>query len=494
MRIATLLTPLLLAAPVWAYAQDSEATEPPAQTAEQQAAAQQAIARLTAAYGGENLISLRSVSIRGTRRLAWPGQGQTGLLVEYAENPISIHFDLQNLFGSSERWIDQNGGIYHTQMIVGPAGAFSIDHMEGTREPLEENGYWANFNAHYRGNDLLLAHFLATQSVDVTYEGIEGAGGHVNDVLSFMVAVGSPSAHVYISRKDGLIRRMLMKGPNRTVSFVFERHNQVQGIAFASESYAFVDDSLVEFIPRIDVSTNQDVSAAFDPAPELIESAGEVDQSEMTVQELTPGLYHVGQDDYSLFAREGDKLIAVNGDGGLKARYEALNEHLGETLPLSHVIMSHHHSDHTGGLADAAELGATVAMTKDTEVALTRADAMPEGLQKQLLSSDDTIGPFAIKVRATAHGAQNAFALHTASGALWQDDHYHGLLENRASRVQPSARDLHAIITKEGWDVRYMLSGHARKAEEWLAFDQAVRKSVPNLCPSGREICADKIG
>ena len=41
--------------------------------------------------------------------------------------------------------------------------------------------------------------------------------------------------------------------------------------------------------------------------------------------------------------------------------------------------------------------------------------------------------------------------------------------------------------------VRYLLSGHARKAEEWAVFETAVRAADPDPCPSGRTICADKV-
>ena len=492
MRPAITLAPLLLIVPTPLLAQDTT-PEQPVQSAEDQAASQAAIARLTAAYGGQSLTQLRSVSMVSDRRLAWPGQGQTGGYVEFQEDRIRKQFDFQAKHMSFERWNSINGAIYHNRTVVDATGAHTVDYFENAAESLEETGYWAQANPDYRGSDILLAHFLATEPAAVTNEGTQMLAGQINDVLSFVVSEGTPRAHIYVSRDDGLIRRMVMRGPTRTVTFVFAQHARSDGIAFAREIYAFIDDNLVEFYPDVQLTFNNDLSRMIAHEASLTDATPEYDQSEMTIEELAPGLYHVGQGDYTLFARDGGGLIAVNGDAGLKPRYDALVEHLGETLPLSQVVVSHHHSDHMGGIAAAAELGATVLITQETQRALELADNTPDGLKTRIMQSNDSLGPFRIMVRPTVHATQNAFVLHTASGALWQDDHYHGLMENSATRVHPGARDLHRIITAEGWDVRYLLSGHARKAEEWAVFETAVRGADPGPCPSGRTICADKV-
>ena len=423
--------------------------------------------------------------------MAWPGQGQTGALVEYSEDRIRKHFDLENELGSVERWSHINGNVYHSRIVVDPSGAYITEYFDQTAQPSERGGYWQWFNVDYRGSDLMLAHFLTTQNAAVTYSGQTFIDGHPTDLLTFAVSEDAPQATVYVSRKDGLIRRLKMARNVGEVNILFAAHGAAASITHAREISVFLDETLVEFYPQVAVTPNTDVGAAIALDQGLSTPLEQVDQSEMTVQELAPGLYHVGQEDYSLFAREGSGLIAVNGDAGLKARYDALAEHLGKALPLTHVIQSHHHDDHTGGYAAAAELGAVLVITKETETALARDNDVPETVQKRVLEDSDALGPFQIIVRPTSHGPQNAFILHTPSGALWQDDHYHGLLSNRATRIQPTARELHTIILEEGMDVRWLLSGHARKAETWDVFDEAVRVSSPSLCPTMRAICRD---
>ena len=93
-------------------------------------AVSQVIDRMTAAYGGRALQELASISSYADRRLAWPGQGQTSAFVEYVHDRQLKHFDLKSRQGSVERWIDQNGNVYHNRYVVDQSGGAVIDYFE----------------------------------------------------------------------------------------------------------------------------------------------------------------------------------------------------------------------------------------------------------------------------------------------------------------------------------------------------------------------------
>ncbi|MEM8725194.1 MAG: hypothetical protein AAGE86_06710, partial [Pseudomonadota bacterium] len=86
--------------------------------------------------------------------------------------------------------------------------------------------------------------------------------------------------------------------------------------------------------------------------------------------------------------------------------------------------------------------------------------------------------------------SENVFVYHAGAKALFQDDHYHGLIAEGPSRVQPSALEMYRIIVGLGLDVDHILSGHARKAESWEDFAAAANgPKAGDTCPSQREIC-----
>jgi len=445
--------------------------------------------RVANSYGGKRLAKMKSVSIESDRRLAWPGQGQTAAYVEFATDLNHKHFDLKRKTGSVERWIHQSGNVYHNRYVVSEDGGATIDYFQNsvTRNP--ETTYMQSFGPDYRMSDVLLAYLLATNPPDARYIGQRRYGEHIHDVIRFSVTEGSPEIDVYISTNDGLIRRVFFSRDIGDVNILFSNHRRAKGITFASEIQLFLDDTLVEYESGLKLSPNTRVSRKIAIEPGLTPPQDGPDMDEMTVDEIRPGLFLVGQGDYSLFIEQYGELIAVNAYGGLKERYEALNVHLSKTLPLKSLIVTHHHSDHMDGVGDAIELGAAFHVTDETRHVLS--ESHPEIGEQRIESLVDgqNVGSFEISILGTSHSAENALVFHTPSGVLFQDDHYHGLMKEGPSRIQPSARILHDYLIRSHWDVKYLVSGHTRKAEEWSVFDNAVKNASSSTCTNNRIIC-----
>ncbi len=190
----------------------------------------QAIARMTAAYGGDALKNLRTVSMKIDRRLAWTGQGQTADFVNFVSDRQHKVFDVQAQRGSVERWVNQNGSVFHNRFVVASDGAAVIDYFTMSKRPSEQGNYWRFYNGDYRSSDLLMAHMLATNPPAVKYERQETYRGIEFDVLGFEVLAETQRIEIFVSREDGLIHRAIMNRPIGPVNIIFSSHRKTEGI------------------------------------------------------------------------------------------------------------------------------------------------------------------------------------------------------------------------------------------------------------------------
>ena len=247
---------------------------------------EQAIARMTTAYGGDALENLTSISLKIDRRLAWPGQGQTSDFVNYVADRQHKYFDLKAKHGSVERWVDQNGNVYHDRFAVDENGGAVIDYFAMTKRDTRENNYFRFFHAHYRTSDTMMAHLLASDQATISYAREETYQGNRFDVLAVEIAPETPRTDVYVSREDGLIHRMAIDRSIGKVHFLFSSHRQIGGgIVHAGEIRLFLGDQLVEYEHRLEVQINADVSAQIAVERDLPPPSDAVDGSAMDGQQ-----------------------------------------------------------------------------------------------------------------------------------------------------------------------------------------------------------------
>ncbi|MEO0366608.1 MAG: hypothetical protein AAF265_14090 [Pseudomonadota bacterium] len=453
---------------------------------------QSVLDRITESYGGEALLALQSVETWADRRLAWPGQGQTADFVEFVHDRHHKHFDVQDKTGSVERWIDQNGNVYHNRYVIDDAGGAIIDYFNMTVQRNDERRYYDFFNVDYRSSDLLMAYFLATEPPEIEWLGERIYRGESFDILAFEIIPDSQKIEIYVSRDSGLIKRGVMQREIGNVNLIFDSFESRSGITFASELRVYLGETLVEYASKIHMKFNNDVSSNIMVENGLKQPSPMVDQSEMTADALGNGVYQVGQEDYSLFALHDDAWMVVNGFAGLPDRLAAANSQAESDLPMSHVVLTHHHSEHIDGLDEAITLGATIVISPETEKYLRAERDDFDDLDTLVVGDGDRLGPLRFVLGSTSHASDILFVYAEPSKTLFQDGHYHAVLEQGPSRIQPSAVELHAIVSASGLGVDWLVSGHAKNAENWETFEQGIEQQDPlNKCPSGRAICSD---
>lgn len=294
---------------------------------------------------------------------------------------------------------------------------------------------------------------------------------------------------IFVSRDSGLIHRLRIERELGIVNWIYANHRTQSGLTYAADNTVFLDDKLVEYQSSISLCVNEDISDVMTVDPNLTAETTRVDLSELTVDVLAPDVFMVGQNDYSLFIKDNDQLIAVSSYAGLRSRYDALLDFLGEPLPLAHLVVTNHHGDQLDGVADALELGADVWGSLQTQNALGELRTDPIAIN--IVEDGTSLGPLTLLLKPSSYAVENVFALHPDSGVLFQDGHYHALFQDQATWVQPAARELYYLITELQIDVGRLVSGHGRKAEDWPLFEHAVQKPGAGLlCRSDRRICS----
>ena len=447
---------------------------------------------LIAAYGGDRLAELERIEIISQRGVAWPGQGQSAEFVEFADDRVIKQFDFRSRHGSVERWTLQNGNFYHGREIIGDSGLTVIDYATGHFTTDPEQSFATAFAGDWRGLDLLIAKRVFDDPSVVT--GIRSTvyAGHPTAVLTILPEADAQVFEAYVSQRDGLIRRVSFESPFGMAHLLWRDHQVSDGFKHAATTHVVMDGETIEIEQIAALRVNSSIAeflgmeASLEPRPEM------VDTSEMTVEELAPDLFWVGQDDYSLFARHDGGWIAVSPYAGFNERFVALQEHTNSELPLSSIIATHHHRDHLRSIADAVALGATVVTTKEAKTALSQ--DWYDGKEPEITVAADgmQIGPYQLLIEPTAHSPANIFVLHEASGVLFQEDHYHAFFPDNASRIQPTAVELWRALQRRDVTITALVSGHARKAEPWAIFARAAASAdKDDTCPSRREICSE---
>ena len=223
----------------------------------------------------------------------------------------------------------------------------------------------------------------------------------------------------------------------------------------------------------------------------VVQEPERVDQSEMTVEEIADGVYHVGQDGiYSTFIDQETGLVGLGAEGGFGDRLTSLREKTGNDRPLVAVLVADHHEDEYEGARDAIAEGAKLIIPKlaqgklDTMFSDTIVKPRYEIVEDQLQMGDLTIHNI-----QTSHAERLLVVHHEESGSLFQSSHYISPYPNERFIALRAAVNLHDELVKLGLNIDRVLSSGSRKPETWDDFSAAAQTSKLTKCHNSRRIC-----
>jgi glyoxylase-like metal-dependent hydrolase (beta-lactamase superfamily II) len=109
-----------------------------------------------------------------------------------------------------------------------------------------------------------------------------------------------------------------------------------------------------------------------------------------------------------LFVRTTDGLVGAGGYSGLTNRLQTYHRKSGNHYPLAYQVVTHHHSDHLGGIGEAATMGAKL---------LTQAsnfEVIKEGVTDHELEDSDFV---AVTSRMTISEGKDRVEIYEVSTA-----------------------------------------------------------------------------
>ncbi|MCP4144860.1 MAG: hypothetical protein GY752_06185 [bacterium] len=450
------------------------------------------IGKVVNAYGGKKLLSAESIEYQQQYKTSLLGQGYSPDFVERTRINWDGKFDLVNNRASWEIWTNHFHFAYHMRTATVDDQIVTIDYNSAHYQPESRPSYYAAFGSIIRASDTMIAYKLSELAEKVMYAGNRSYLGRPHDMLSFEFPM-SPTFTVYVDSESGLISKMSRTTGLGVISYRYSNHATVDGVAYARDFEVYIDDHLNLESLDLSFSVNSVRPSAFQIDRGIEEEPARVDKSEMTVDEISEGIHLTGIGEaYTMFVDAGEYVIGVGGYSGLADRFTAYQKATQTEKPLRYQIVTHHHTDHLPGLADAFELGATLISPANAVDVVTTAvggDIVEDRLV--ILEGKLTIGPVEIYEINTNHSESFALTFVPRAGIAFATDHYDALYAgDTLTFADLRAVSLRGAIEDIGITVNFLLSSHGRKAAPWSEFvaaTDAYNKS--ELCAFNRPIC-----
>lgn len=484
LRIVALFSIGLLTSPFWADAAGAGGKE------------DALIAKIVAAYGGTRLTGLRGLRVEEVRTSAPAGQGYQPEFTEFNDTSRILQFDLSGGRGSFETWSKSNNGVFQSHSLFDGKNGYNIDYAAGTYSSVPN--LFAVTGGIMRTIDALVARDLASQAQTARHLGNTINLGRPHEKIAFTQTDG-PVLTLFVDSQTNLITKMARDLTPGTLYYHFKNHESVGGVTFAKRVDLFVNKDVSSIVVSRHLTVNQRFpGAAFALDPRLREDTAErIDVSKMFYQKITENIGHVGQNfAYSTFIDAGRYLVGVGGYAGLKDRLAKFREATGNNKPLRYQIVTHHHTDHLGGMAEARELGATFVIHPASLANLKEAigDDLPEN-RLMIVKDRATIANDAVKVYdiTTSHAEHLLLAYVTGAKVVFTVDHFGSPYVREVPPARVNGVRLHRAIKDLGLDVHVLLSAHWPGARSWAQFEEAVAAHDPSPCRFNRPICRNEL-
>jgi len=326
----------------------------------------QVIADVVASYGGEQLSNIRTISLQDQFNTFRDGQSYSPTEIDIQNNRVELFIDIAEQ-RKDFRWVigDKDSYSIRHWLFDGNDG-YAISHGSKTHAKNNMVNFSFADRSHSHLLDTVIVQMLSNNPSDAIWLGEVDLFGESHDKLRFILK-NDEELQLYINQQSGLLTYMenVNQDASRTLRYRFKSHKKQQGVFFAQTVHVTRGGKPNTVITDREIAFNKKVFNQFDLPKAYGKSAASMDLSEMTVQEVTEGVYLAGQRwGYSVFVDAGDGFIAAGGYSNLTKRFDAVKTFAKIDKPLQQMVVSHHHRDHTRGMPEAIKLGATLILTQ----------------------------------------------------------------------------------------------------------------------------------
>ena len=452
------------------------------------------IEKIVTAYGGNALTEAKSLTIESSLRNIAIGQSPRPTETNIAISKTRLIIDFENQRKSFESWNKNRGGVFLNQAIFDGETGYAINHGARTSVVNPNLTFDGIGGGSLRTFDTTLVLVLlnnqenAVRGEDTKYR------NRMHETLTFPMA-GSPDLTIYVDKESGLISKMTRENPAvGTLHYVFNDHKMQDGIAYAGQSSFLVAGQPNTMIVDRSIQLNSDVSGEFALPAGYSAPGANIDTSEMMVRELASGVYYAGQNGgFSIFVDAGDHFVAAGGYAGLTARFDAVKAAAGVDKPLKQQIVTHHHSDHIGGMAEAAALDAAFVTVAEnvSPIQAVLTEPIPDN-RFELVSGDGTFANGKIKVFdiATAHSDHYLLVYIPEIGLVFSADHFSTNLEQGLPPANNNMASFRTAVEALDLDIDGFLGAHGTRQLSMQDLRTATEGYSEVRCPANRNICS----
>jgi glyoxylase-like metal-dependent hydrolase (beta-lactamase superfamily II) len=449
------------------------------------------------AYGGSALMGITNYQI--TQRYIVPQTGQSWspdlVNVGYANQELVHDMKAGNIY--FENWFGGRGGSFPTLTIVKGEEAHAVNLRTGTYGEAASADPYAIAGGTMRTTDTLLVLELIKQRTKAEYLGSVNFMNRPHEMVKIPFPLSSDLT-LYIDSETHLVNRMTRENPQLgLLDYVFEEHELTNGISRATNASFFVagEPNLIgiERNIRFNSAISGDV---FDMPADLKPEGARINATEMVVNRLSKNVYHIGQNSgFSIFVDTPEGVVGCGGYAGLTQRFERFQQESGSHRPLRYQVVSHHHSDHLGGMGEALDLGATlVTVTENIEPIKEASRRDIEGGRFLTMGERMTLGSDEGRVElynvSTIHAKNYLLVYVPSTRTLFMADHFNTPYETGAPVAGLNTVSMNEAL--EPLDINYkkIVTAHGARVYSAGDFSASVKAYRDFDCPQDRPLCA----
>ncbi|MFT5690965.1 MAG: glyoxylase-like metal-dependent hydrolase (beta-lactamase superfamily II) [Oceanicoccus sp.] len=457
----------------------------------------QLVDAITTAYGGASLTNLKTFQIEDRFMAPTAGQSRKPGLQEINYNRILVKADIANKKASYDFWTQGRSGSFLNSTISDGETAFTIDYQSKRYGQAPSPDLYSFAGGSMRTSDAILAYEINKVKDRAKLL------GDVDYLNRPHWKVSMPFPHsadltLYVDKETHLISKMTRNNPAfGDLDYVYSNYTQNNGITYARNINFFLAG-----VPNL-ISTHHKLvfnepipEEAFEIPSTLREEGDRIDTSEMLVNEIAKGVYHIGQGaGYSIFVDTSDGIVAAGGYPALVARYERYKAESNVHKPLRYQIVTHHHSDHLGGLGEAAGLGATLVTVADNNQAIKDATpATPDAVRLLNISKRATFGEGKKRVEifevATMHAASFLVTYVPAEKLVFIADHMGSPYKTGIPTANLNTVTMHKALEALNLDIEKIATAHNARIFTWKEMEKSVAAYAPLACTNALPVCS----
>ena len=455
------------------------------------------INEVTAVYGGDAVTNMTSIRSHDRFLTVAIGQGHSPARQETNQNHNIVHIDLKNKRFLTEFWGSSRGGSFQGATIFDGEKSTAVDYIQRQWSEAQQTDFYLAAGGSLRTNDTFLVYELNRVRDQVKLLGDERFMGRSHTKLG-MPFPGSPDLVLFIDNKTKLISRMLRVNPQAgNLDYIFSGHKTEAGVVSATQ-ITFLIAGAINFVSTThDVEVNVPMTDELLRVPTDFSAAGERNDGTVeVVNKINDYIYHVGQGGgFSLFVRTSDGLVGAGGYAALTNRLKQYQAESGQHYPLTYQVITHHHTDHIGGVGEAVGLGAKL---------LTPASnftAVKENVTDRELKDSDFV---AVDSRMTIGAGKNRVELYEVSTAhsdaylivyvpteklIFIADHMGTPFKRGPAVSNLNLVTMYEALVDLDLDVKRIATAHGPRIFSFKEMVAAASKFDPVTCADDREIC-----